>query len=247
MADGKGNGRGRYSMEFDLGDLLMMADAMSSSVTRSMMYNGDSKRSAERFREIMRAFDELSPIPRDLRTGRTGGYEFYNACCDVRAARTYGIHVIRERRWREEDDKVDIVVVADGVSHRIAHEVRVDDVEALVTRLEETFEEISGPETVLLSRLQCRLAAGTEYVWNDEGDRAQIAETLDRVIDPEGFPGVRELVEIREMSRDYESRAEDGRRVYEVALGVPARCKETVGQALAADLQEPGSTPSRKQ
>jgi len=243
MAGSRGNGRGKFTVEYELGDLLMIADAMSSSVTRSMIYNEASRRSAERFRELLAVFDEMSPIPRN---GRTGGYEFYNACSDIKQARTYGVHVVRDGRWGE-DGKVDIVVTADGASHRIAQGIEVADVEALVADLEETFEEISGMETVLLSRLPCSVAAGTEYVWNDDGDRAQISETLDRVIDHEGFPGVRELVEIREMRRDYESRAEDGRRVYEVVLGVPSRCRETVGQALAADLQEPGSKPGRKQ
>jgi len=243
MAGRRGNGRGKFTVEYDLGDLLMVADAMSASVTRSMIYSEASRRSAERFRELLAVFDEMSPIPRN---GRTGGYDFYNACSDIKKAGTYGVHVVRGGRWGDDDGKVDIVVTADGASHRIAQGIEVGDVEALVADLEETFEEISGMETVLLSRLPCSVAAGTEYVWNDEGDRAQVAETLDRVIDPECFPGVRELVEIREMRRAYDSRSADGRRVYEVVLGVPAMCKEMVGQALAADLQEPGSKPGPK-
>lgn len=246
MRNGGGNGRGKFTMEFELGDLLMMADMMSYAVTRSMIYNEASRRSADRFRELLAAFDELSPIPRN---GRTGGYEFYNACSDIKKARTYGVHVVRDRRRWDEEDKVDIVVIADGASHRIAHELKVDDLEALVARLEETFEGISGMETVLLSRLPCRVAAGTDYVWNDDEREQAIRNTLATVLDADqnpAFAGVADIVEIREVKTDYETEASDGRRVYYVVLGVPSSCKEEVEKALAEDITGLDDRPALK-
>jgi len=246
MGNGRSNGVGKYMVEFDIGDLAMMAEAMSLASATAMAYGQEGKRARKRFQELRDMFAELSPIPSGH---RSEAYEWYNVCAAVQDAEAFGVHVVEASRSWNDDGRRNLAIHVDGKAFEIAERVAADDIEALVTRIEDSLLEVSGMEVTLLARTPCRVAVDGDYTWDDEKDRQAIRVKLDRLFDPvvnRSLGAARDKIEVREFKRDFETKAVDGRNVYYAVLGVPSDVQQDAERLLKADLERPVRVPSPK-
>jgi len=243
MVKGRSNGVGKYMVEFDIGELAMMAEAMSLASGTALAYGREGKLARKRFRELRDMFAEMSPIPSGH---RSEAYEWYNACAVVQDAETFGVHVVNASRSWNDDGRRNLTIHVDGKVFEIAENIPADDLEALVTRIEDCLLEVSGMEVTLLARTPCRVAVDGDYSWDDEKDRQAIRDKLDRLFDPvvnRALGNARDRIEVREFKRDYETKAADGRKVYYVVLGVPSDVQQDAERLLKADLERPARAP----
>lgn len=229
----RSNTQGKFTVEFEAADILIMADALSIASATAMMCG--SKAADKRLRDLCDLFRKFSPLPK---TNRSEGYAWFAACRSLRDAKFYEAFVPPAKRW-ERSDKATIIIDVDGKLYDVCEDVTREDAEAHLEKVDQFLAEISGFDTLKIAPVTVKalLPSGDDR-YDDEKRRKAAKAVLDAVLGEAGI-----VYSLRETKDTWDMRGDSC--VAEMRVSVPVDMKETVVALMEAAMEaEMNSSPA---
>lgn len=133
---------------FQMGDLIMMVDALEYAATRSFM--NDGKDASGRFQEIIAQLKAVSPLPKG---DRTMGHEWYRACKAAAKCAYFGAYMVKhDISYRQNDFHLD--VVCDGEIHRVVSSGMRGEIEAALPGIRACLRDLAPIEAESVTLLK---------------------------------------------------------------------------------------------
>lgn len=233
MAKGEGNRMGKVSLEFDIADIPMIREAMSLGAGTALCYGREGEGSRKGFKAMVEELDRLSPIPGGH---RSEAYQWRDACARLRNAACYSVRVVAPEMRHQEKEFRDIQLVVDGRVYRVAHEVRVADVEKTVLRMSEALQQVAGIDTVMRTTVAHEMAVAVSG-WDEKDRNDAIVAALDEMVE-----GVSSDVLTLLGSKSHYRKTEDGRELVTARIEAATHVHERLAEALEA-VREASSSP----
>lgn len=232
------NSRRKFSMEFDVGDILMIADALMIGTTTAMMCAGNQHK--ERLDQLTKQFLELSPIPKK---SRSDGYAWFSACQKLRTARTYEAFAKQEDGYRTlYKGKAIIHIQVDDKVFKIGDHIPEEEAQAAISDINSFLEEISPIDSDLLTRFQVQVVLPDDGKsrWDDKTLSESVKDAMDSAFNGSDFS-----ILIREFKNDWDYDREKGDAAL-VTISAPSRHHEAIKELIADANQQFESAPSLK-
>lgn len=228
--ENKINKSGKVLMEFDLGDLMMVADAMMIGGNSAMMCSRNPAHQ-ERMYELTDKICSFLPIPKHSR--RNGGYAWFDAVKAIQSCTHYDVFVVAEKNNGIED-KHKLIIEADNKQFlvsddRITEQVAMDAVEPLLEILDQQAPADAMRLTLMTADVHL---APEEQHYDFEKARPFLQAALDRIGQTDGFHA-----SIRASKTNFDYRFENN-TVFTVEIAAPKhqhdlvreRCAETIAR-----------------
>ena len=243
MSDEKrSNSNNKIMLELDLGDLMMVADALSIG-SNTARYSYNRKPHSDRLYEIRNKICEYLPIPK--RAHRDGGYAWFDTVKAIQNCSHYDAFVVETKESWSKEVKYRLAVDADHTRFYISEDtISKDDAFAAIDPLLELFDQQAPADAVRLINLTADVILSPEETSYDfEKERAFLQAEINKLGVEHGFHA-----RIRGATKSYRNKVGDD-YPYTVVVAVPSHQHELVRQAFAETItkleQEAGAdTPA---
>lgn len=231
-------GNGKFTFDFDIADIPMIADAMSLASATALVYGKVGEGSRDRFAELKEMFDAHSPIPGKY---RGEGYAWFDACTKAYRANVVEVAFVvpesRRSSFRETEGRV--LVIVDGVEFPVTEWIKETTAAEVTLGVIAALESSIEPRTRLLTRVSGR---ATVEASEDDAD-AELSEAVAALLSKE-IEGLEiSAADVREVERGWYSRASEGMSSVKFQAAVPHHLADAVASK-EFEAQPPGSVPS---
>jgi len=211
--DDRANMSGKVLVEFDLGDLMMVADAMMIGTTTTKMCSSNPAH-YERMKQITEQLCSFLPIPKHSR--RDGGYVWYDAVKAIQSCSHYDVFVETERSYGNQETHK-LIVEADHKRFRVSDdrikgEVAQEAVEPLLDILDQQAPADAVRLALMTADVHLELQ---ERHYDFEKDRKFLQAEINKLGEAEGFHA-----RVRSSKTNYDYRF-DTKTVFTLEVAVP--------------------------
>jgi L-fucose mutarotase/ribose pyranase (RbsD/FucU family) len=215
-------------MEFDLGDLMMVADAMMIGGNSAMMCSRNPAHQKRMF-ELTDKICSFLPIPKHSR--RDGGYAWYDAVKAVQSCAHYDVFVVTEKHYGIQDT-YKLIIEADNKrflvsDDRITEEVALDAVEPLLDILDQ--QSPADAVRLVLMKADIHLEP-EEWHYDFEKARKFLQAEINKLGNAEGF-----YARVRSAKTNYDYKY-DNKIVYTLDVAAPKHQHDLVYEKFAETI-----------
>lgn len=236
--DERVNKSGKVLMEFDLGDLMMVADAMMIGGNSAMMCSRNPAHK-ERMFELTDKICSFLPIPKHSR--RDGGYAWYDAVKAIQSCAHYDVFVVTERSYGSQETHK-LIIEADNKRFRVSDDrIEGEVARAAVEPLLDILDQQAPADAVRLALMTADVhLEPQERHYDFEKDRQFLQAEINKLGQAEGFYA---LVRASKTNYDYTF---ENKTVFTIDVAVPKHQHDLVHEKFAETIakleQEFGSS-----
>lgn len=232
------NNGDKVMIEFDLGDLMMVADAMMIGGNTAMMSSRNPAHQ-DRMYELTDKICSFLPIPKHSR--RNGGYAWFDAVKAIQSCASYDVFVVTEKNYGVQD-KHKLIIEADNKQFlvsddRITEQVAMDAVGPLLEILDQQAPADAMRLTLMTADVHL---APEKHHYDFEKVRPFLQAEINKLGNAEGFHA-----RVRSARTNYDYKF-DNNTVYTVDIAAPKHQHELVYEKFAETItkleQKFGST-----
>lgn len=223
------NRAGVVGLEFDIGDVPMLMEALSLASATAMMYGPAGSGSRKRLRDLSEELAAMSPIPRG---NRSEAYRWRDACSAMATATSYSIRSVRQRDGYRASVQHAVHVVVDGAVYPVAHDLAPEEADAVAARVTEALQSVAGMDTELRSSVTYAMAI-REGLWEDRDRVAEVLSVLGGMVD-----GAADRLAVLSVVPHYR-RTGEGMDLVSATVEAPRSLHEAIGSLLDGNVGAP--------
>ncbi|WP_315922203.1 hypothetical protein [Mesorhizobium sp. SP-1A] len=235
--DDRANMSGKVLVEFDLGDLMMVADAMRIGTTTTKMCSSNPAH-YERMKQITEQLCSFLPIPK---YSRAEGYVWYDTIKAIQNCSHYDVFVETERSYGNQEAHK-LIVEADHKRFRVSDDrIKGEVALAAVEPLLDILDQQAPADAVRLALMTADVhLEPQERHYDFEKERKFLQAEINKLGAVEGFHA-----RVRSSKTNYGYRF-DNKTVFTLAVAVPKHQHDLVHEKFAETIakleQEFGSS-----